>query len=320
LEPSDAVTDGSDVSSGHEDDCDNGVDDDGDDFTDCLDQDCIGTETCPCDELEYECRDRLDNDCDSFIDCEDEDCLDPCACYPLGEDPCPEEGEHCCHDGCCDTSSDPTCCGRCGVSCTADEYCVDGECLECTDSTQCDDENECTTDSCSAGVCEHVNRPDMTSCGTASVCCGGTCHGGDCCSDEDCGQCRGTARACSGITTESTCEEQINCVWDLGGPCDFGTSGDTCSDLTTQVECETCVACCWDDGGFCTGHCPAPTLVCYAITSKSECDACASFGKCVWDPPPFCYGSREACSTYSSAICESQLDCYISTCSEYNCS
>ena len=51
----------------------------------------------------------------------------------------------------------------------------------------CDDSNPCTTDGCSGGECTHANKPDKTSCGTAGVCCGGTCYDpGECCTDADC--------------------------------------------------------------------------------------------------------------------------------------
>ena len=47
--------------------CDNGVDDDGDGFADCRDDEC--TEMCP-----EDCGNQLDDDFDGSIDCDDEEC------------------------------------------------------------------------------------------------------------------------------------------------------------------------------------------------------------------------------------------------------
>ena len=34
----------------------------------------------------------------------------------------------------------------------------------CTGAAQCDDQNPCTTDACTAGHCEHTSKPDGTAC------------------------------------------------------------------------------------------------------------------------------------------------------------
>lgn len=57
-----------------EEDCRDGLDNDGDGRTDCEDADCY--EAC----TERDCTDGLDNDADAWVDCEDEDCW--------GEDSC----------------------------------------------------------------------------------------------------------------------------------------------------------------------------------------------------------------------------------------
>ena len=62
-------------------DCEDGVDNDADGFTDCDDFDCNDDPAC----MENDCEDGVDNDGDGFTDCEDFDCtLDP-ACQ---EDDC----------------------------------------------------------------------------------------------------------------------------------------------------------------------------------------------------------------------------------------
>lgn len=49
--------------------CSNGIDDDGDGFTDCEDNDCAQSQTVECN-----CNDGQDNDGDGFVDSEDNDC------------------------------------------------------------------------------------------------------------------------------------------------------------------------------------------------------------------------------------------------------
>jgi hypothetical protein len=57
--------------------CDDGMDNDGDGWTDCCDDDCTMAPVCL---TEVSCWDGKDNDCDGFVDCDDPDCsLDP-AC------------------------------------------------------------------------------------------------------------------------------------------------------------------------------------------------------------------------------------------------
>ena len=57
--------------------CDNGVDDDGNDLTDCDDPDCA-TSFPPC--LDEICDNGLDDNEDGFTDCEDEMCADEVIC------------------------------------------------------------------------------------------------------------------------------------------------------------------------------------------------------------------------------------------------
>ena len=61
--------------------CDDGIDNDGDSFVDCKDQDCREDPACYAPEI---CDDGIDNDNDGYIDCKDYDCSDDVACivYP----------------------------------------------------------------------------------------------------------------------------------------------------------------------------------------------------------------------------------------------
>lgn len=50
-----------------------------------------------------------------------------------------------------------------------------GGSAECSSSANCDDNNPCTTDSCSSGSCLHTNIADGTACGTGKICSAGAC-------------------------------------------------------------------------------------------------------------------------------------------------
>jgi len=58
---------------GSDEDCTNGIDDDGDSFTDCADDDCLFDLNCSSG-YEYNCSDFFDNDGDGYEDCDDSDC------------------------------------------------------------------------------------------------------------------------------------------------------------------------------------------------------------------------------------------------------
>jgi hypothetical protein len=57
--------------------CNDLIDNDGDDFIDCKDQDCENSPECQSPEV---CYDSVDNDGDSFVDCDDQDCRGNSVC------------------------------------------------------------------------------------------------------------------------------------------------------------------------------------------------------------------------------------------------
>ena len=66
--------------------CDNSIDDDGDGYVDCEDQDCFEDANCQ-DTMEHQCDDKVDNDGDGYTDCDDQDCA--------GTEQCPNDVEIC---------------------------------------------------------------------------------------------------------------------------------------------------------------------------------------------------------------------------------
>ncbi len=110
--------------------CDNGVDDDGDALVDCADPDCDGQRcgeaaavcsagacACPGGAVEVTCQDRRDEDCDGATDCADADC---------SADPACEASETRCLDG-FDNDGDgyPDCADD---DCVSTAACVGGAC------------------------------------------------------------------------------------------------------------------------------------------------------------------------------------------------
>jgi hypothetical protein len=75
--------DGDDGDDGSGEVCDNRIDDDGDEFVDCGDEDCHTSALCVAlygAPIEDDCTDQVDNDGDLDVDCADADCRDDVAC------------------------------------------------------------------------------------------------------------------------------------------------------------------------------------------------------------------------------------------------
>jgi hypothetical protein len=87
-------------------DCDDGIDNDGDGDVDCDDSDCVGDPACPEPEI---CDDRIDNDGDTKVDCADPDCAGNAACKEVCNDGKDNDGDTLvdCDDADCE--GDPAC-------------------------------------------------------------------------------------------------------------------------------------------------------------------------------------------------------------------
>ncbi len=116
----------------------------------------------------------------------------PCPCPPGTSD---------CNGTCIDTTSDPNHCGGCGIDCGVGEICINGQCAqaECTNVSECDDGNPCTTDACVNFQCVFTPTDGLT-CDDGSACTvGDTCSGGVCAGVSICGpnsSCAGSNCAC----------------------------------------------------------------------------------------------------------------------------
>jgi len=125
----------------NEDDCDDQVDNDGDGYIDCDDQDCAGDPACatPCGQIddpkycdvgycendeicvpgatycmcvpetEDDCTDQIDNDADGYTDCEDRDCTEDPACGPVLQIACADASYGSCSIGTCYSGQNMQC-------------------------------------------------------------------------------------------------------------------------------------------------------------------------------------------------------------------
>lgn len=194
---------------------------------------------------------------------------------------------------------------------------TDPMCLECLVNGHCDDDNECTTDTCStAGTCSNPSLPATTECS------GGVCDGAtadpmcvECLSDAQCGGdrpfCDTEARVCVECLTPTHCDDGNDCTTDAcnAGICAnppeaFGTvcdDADACSDTSTCNGQGAClgrryITC--NDNNPCTNDLCDPTRGCYAenLADGTVCDdgsACSLEDTCT---AGVCGGVAKACA------------------------
>src|SRR5512138_770884 len=157
-----------------------------------------------------------------------------------------------------DTCSGGMCSTHAGLSCTGGTpYCSETAkgCFECTEAAHCDDGNDCTTDSCDAGVCAHVNNTgpcdDGVYCNGADACSGGSCsvHAGMPCSG-DTVYCVEAQKTCAGCTDASQCNDSNPCTDDScsNGTCAHANNTAACNDGVYSNGAQTC------SGGSCSVH------------------------------------------------------------------
>ncbi len=176
-----------------------------------------------------------DQDCDDGIDCTTDSC-EGSSCKnqvkPAGSS---------CSDGVCNGQGKPESCVACvddqahGVDsgCDSAAPACDGtrsppECVECVADADCDDDNDCTTDSCRDGACRAVTTPAGTSC------LGGYCNGEA--GGESCGDC---------VDTASGDEVDLGCA--AGAPrCDMSLNPARCIDCVDNSGCDDGIACTTD--------------------------------------------------------------------------
>jgi hypothetical protein len=299
---------------------------------------CNGVETC---DTEEGCLAGTAPSCDDNVDCTTDSCdeaTDSCL-HPTDDDYCDNDtfcdGDEICDAllGCLD-QPDPNC--NDNVDCTADscdnqtEQCLhdanDGDCddgqlcngaetcdplagCEAGTPPSCDDNVDCTTDSCYAigNVCQHAPSNAF-------------CDNGDFCDGDE--TCDGTGGCLAG--TPPACADNVDCT------------DDTCNEATDECDHTANDANC-DDGAFCTGAetcnallgCQIPTNVdcndnvdCTTDScneANDECDHVTDDTKC--DNGDFCDGAEvcndlAGCQPGPETDCDDGIECTTDACSE----
>jgi hypothetical protein len=186
-----------------------------------------------------------------------------------------------------------------GDACTVDDTCTAGKCVA-GGPAQCDDENECTHDTCDvlsgcANTPNQLDCEDDNPCTDGDVCAGGVCTSGPAADCDDLNTC-----------TSNFCDPSLGCqaVPLPGAACEDGdacSSGETCSDAGV---CEGGEAVDCDDGEICTDDSCDEELGCIHEDNVEPCDdedACTEkdfcqSGTCVGGDPPDC-DDENVCTT-----------------------
>ena len=180
-------------------DCDDGVDNDGDGLVDCFDPACCTEPPCVAGPCAEDCGDSLDNDGDGDTDCADSDCI--------GTETCPED----CSDG-VDNDGD-------ALVDNDDPDCETSFAESCDDSI--DNDGDLLVD------CEDPECSSFASCG--EICSGGIDEDHDGlidCADPDCSQSLDCPEIC-----DDGFDNDENGVVDCGDPaCAADCGGEICGD------------------------------------------------------------------------------------------
>ncbi len=204
--------------------CGDGVDNDCDGATDCVDPECVDSLDCcvatqtP---TELTCNDGTDNDCDGDVDCADSDCalLLICTCPPPTG------------SGTCDPTETPcNCLLDCGAIQNPETTCDDGIDNDCDGTVDCDDDS-CFNTCCGNGVPDTLEECDngLANSDTVSDACRLDCTNAGCGdgvidTGEDCDLGAGNSDA-----PDANCRTDCTFRRCGDGICDIGNLEDTCN-------------------------------------------------------------------------------------------
>ncbi len=179
----------------------------------------------------------------------------------------------------------------------------------CLSDLECDDGNDCTTDSCDAGACVNAAKADDSACGVDGICCAGSCVAAACGADADCddgSEC--TTDSCTGAgTCAATCNNDA--VAD-GTACGAGLC---CGGSCAAPACEIDADCndndaCTDDSCIGGGACGA---VC-ANADNGQCLSCEDQGLNTCS-------DGVSCGLLNRDACSSDGDCCSNSCRRGSC-
>ncbi len=336
----------------------------------CTDNLCSATDGCTFPPNDSYCNDGInctigvcdpETDCDSVPDhgfCNDGDPCTEGVCDPTAQPgsgctqesiagaPC-DDGNLCTDDacvegqGCVGTPNEAADVCDDGDACTEDEVCADGACT--SEPVDCDDDEECTIDSCGPSGCEYENTSvpctDGNLCTLGDACSGGVCEPGapkDCEDDHECTQHACTPQkgkcelqstndaACTDgvICTVDSCHEEDGCVFvpqDTFCPSDECTASacdpvNDCQFTDTSGDCQ--------DGDECTVDTCDPSLGCeHTPTDEPEgCELPPTCGDLDCDDGNAC--TVDGCDpeavlcTHEDLSCEDDHECTEDACDQ----
>lgn len=240
-------------------------------------------------------------DCDDDVFCTIDSCIADSGCQHQPSDALCDDMNPCTTDvcianvGCDHTPTNDPCNDK--NSCTTGDFCSGGVCQSGA-PIACDDNNQCTTDSCDpAKGC--VNTKVAKSCDD-----GNACTSGDTCVDGVCKSTKIIDCADGNICTTDSCDPSVGCKNEANTlPCQDGnacTDGDTCKDKVCAAGGPTVC----DDGNQCTSDTCFPATGCSFSNVSKDCDdgnpctlsdKCIG-GVCVAGPPKNCNDNDE-CTT-----------------------
>ena len=220
-----------------------------------------------------------DAPCDDADPCTDGDMCAGSECQPGpatdcdDDNPCTADDCSAAEGGCTNTTLSGTACDD-GDPCTDGDFCDDGECVF-VKPTDCDDANDCTSDSCDPAdgcIAEPLSGNscnDQNACTANDVCSAGTCSGGiiscndnDPCTQDLCDPATGCIHppasgqpACddgNGCTLVDKCQGGL-CVGSSPKACNDGNicTNDSCDPQTGGCTFDANTAAC-NDGNVCT--------------------------------------------------------------------
>lgn len=211
---------------------------------------------------------------------------------------------------------------HCGNSClncsliSPNYFCIGGNCQQvfgdCSSNVECDDGNNCTVDTCSAGVCQHVAGNAGVVCRAAS----GVCD---------------VVEYCSGVSSVCPSDVKRPLGYDCGGLCQscdgLGYCVNTSSGQDYQNECTESFTACF--GGACmrtgsSNNCNGFGACGTQITNIANQSVCIGFGQEVplscsnycSSSETFCVGpslnvNRYSCNGLGSCSVTNSLECVI---------
>jgi|GEM_PF-1556285 len=287
-------------------------------------RECLVTADCSggqqCDTTTNTCVDCLaDGDCNDNNDCTTDSCnAGSCVNTDVGS------GTNCAGGVCNGTGTCVPCvddqpAGQVDTGCSnalsfCDESAVGGPtCVACIADGDCDDGNDCTTDTCSAGTCSNTDVGSGTTC-SSGVCNGtGTCvpcvddqpagnqdtgcnptlpicdEGAaagptcvECTVDGDCGSgetCNTTTNTCVVCTVDSDCDDSNECTTDscnAAGSCDNTpvAAGTSCTGGVCDGTSGTCQPCIDSGVAVIDDGCADPDEVCDTTGATNVCVTC----------------------------------------------